>query len=70
LTALSALPPDVLPGLEVEVEPAVAVALVHAAAMISTAATAAPLTSPVRTRCLADIARIAASASSRLEQSD
>src|SRR5690242_5879232 len=65
---LTALPADVRPGLAVE--PAVAVALVHAAAVISTAATAAPLVSLVRTRCLAGIARIAASASSRLEKSD
>jgi hypothetical protein len=65
---LVALPPELRPGLEVGLM--VAVALVHAAAVISTAATAAPLTSPVRTRCLVSIARIAASASSRLKQSD
>jgi hypothetical protein len=62
------LVPELRLGLEVGL--GVAVALVHAAAVISTAATAAPLASPVRTRCLAGIARIAASASSRLEQSD
>jgi hypothetical protein len=62
------------PELELEVEVEVglvwAVALVQAAAVISTATTAAPLASPVRTRCLVGIARIVAFASSRLEQSD
>jgi len=37
-----------------------AVAVVHAAAAISTAATAVPAASPVRTRCPIGIARIAA----------
>jgi len=48
----------------------VAVALVHATAVISTAATAALLASPVRTRCPVGIARIVAFASLRVEQSD
>jgi hypothetical protein len=64
----AAFPPE--PGLEVEVGLVWAVALVQAAAVISTATTAAPLASPVRTRCLVGIARIVAFASSRLEQSD
>src|SRR3954451_8560320 len=60
------------PGAELRlgVEPVVAVAVVQAAAAISIATTAAPLTSPVRTHRLAGIARIIAFASSRLEQSD
>jgi len=58
----------VAPGLRLglEVGLGVAVALVHAATVISTAAAAAPIASPVRTRSLAGIARIAASASSKL----
>jgi hypothetical protein len=40
--------------------PGVVVALVHAAAAISTAVAAAPAASPVRTRCPIGIARIAA----------
>ena len=66
--ALVLLVPELRLGLEVGL--GVAVALVHAATVISTAAAAAPIASPVRTRCLADIACIAASASSRPEQSD
>jgi hypothetical protein len=67
-------PPWLAPGAElwlgVAVALVLAVALVQAAAVIRTATTAAPLASPVRTRCLAGIARIVAFASSRLEQSD
>jgi hypothetical protein len=48
----------------------VAVALVHAAAAISTAVAAAPAASPVRTRCPIGMARIAALTSSGTEQSD
>src|SRR4029077_9448680 len=45
--------------------PGGAVALVHAAAAISTAVAAAPAASPVRTRCPIGIARIARSPGSR-----
>jgi hypothetical protein len=45
--------------------PGVVVALVHAAAAISTAVAAAPAASPVRTRCPIGIARIARSPGSR-----
>jgi hypothetical protein len=58
------------PGLELEVGLVWAVALVQAAAVISTATTAAPLASLVLTRRPVGIARIVAPASSRLEQSD
>src|SRR6266699_5073339 len=52
--ALAALAPALL------LAPGVAVALVHAAAAISTAVAAAPAASPVRTRCPIGIARISA----------
>jgi hypothetical protein len=48
----------------------VAVALVHAAAAISTAVAAAPAASPVRTRCPIGMARISALTWSGTEQSD
>jgi len=64
LVPLVPLVPELRLGLEVGL--VLAVALVHAAAVIRTAAAAAPLASPVRTRCLAGIARIAASAYSSL----
>ena len=62
----AALAPELWLGLAL----VVAVALVHATAVISTAATAAPLASVVRTRSPIGIARIVAFASLRLKQSD